>query len=115
MAGDPLHPAARAVRAARAYANMSRTQLGALVDVKPGTIGRWERGDWKDGPPRAPMLEKIARETEVYRMVEDLGAGEPDPAKRFAAVARREADRQRERLAGAKAVPPGEGATGGAS
>lgn len=62
---DASHHTARQIRAARAYANMSRLKLGRAIGVSDETIGRWERGDWKKDAPRLPMLEKIAQVTEV--------------------------------------------------
>lgn len=93
---DELHPAARAIRAARAYAGMSRMQLGQLVGVSAETIGRWERGQWREGPPRPPMLEAIARASGLLDFVAAIQAEaqEPDPARRFAAATRQEAERR---------------------
>lgn len=61
----PDDPLARHIRAARAYANMSRDQIGNAVGVDGTTVGRWERGEWKKGPPRAAMLREVARITGV--------------------------------------------------
>ena len=114
--GNPDHAAARAVRAARAYSGMSRKQLGELVGVDEVTIGRYERGEWRSGAPRLAILQAIARATELDGFLELVsGLEDPDPAKRFAAVARQEAQQQRERPTSVPEVPAGEGGGGGAS
>ncbi len=112
---DYDHPAARAVRAARAYAHMSRKQLGDEVGVVAGTIGRYERGDWREGPPRISLLEGIARATKINELVDDLLAtsAEKDPARRFAAVARQEAQRRNGHRGSGSTAPPDEDAEGG--
>lgn len=94
--GDPQHPAARAVRAARAYKGLSRSQLGQRVGVAAETIGRWERGEWREGPPRIAMLEAVARASGILELVNQMAGyeAEADPARRFAAAARREAERR---------------------
>lgn len=113
--GDPNHPTARAVRAARAYSGMSRKQLGDLLELHPGTIGRWERGEWDDEPPKKPMLEVVARVSGLLELVEAMAADlEPDPARRFAAAARREAQRRNGRPSSGPASRPDEDVGGGA-
>lgn len=62
---NPDHRIARQIRAARAYAGMSREQVGQALGVHEQTISRWERGAWKEKPPRLPMLEKIAQVTGI--------------------------------------------------
>lgn len=59
------HPLAKRLRAARAYAESSRQQVGAAIGVSDQTIGRWERGDWKTSAPNTALLEAFARATEV--------------------------------------------------
>ena len=53
------HPIAREVRVARAYAGLSRAQVGALIGVSGQTIGAWERGDFTQ-EPASGMLEALA-------------------------------------------------------
>lgn len=88
---------ASAIRAARAWSGKSRAQLGRDLGVAAGTIGRWERGDWKD-PPRGPMLAALARACDIDDLLDRLpGLLSGDPATRFAAAARGEAQQLRER------------------
>lgn len=61
MEGGHTHEVAKRIRAARAYAGISRLALGRAVELSAEQIGRYERGAWKDGPPRRPMLDGIAR------------------------------------------------------
>lgn len=94
---DRLHPVARAIRAARAWSGLSRQQLATRLGLKAGaTIGRWERGDWRDGPPRPPMLEALADITEAADLAQRVEGLLTDPAMRFAAEADREARPPRE-------------------
>lgn len=51
---------ARAIDAARAWADLSREQVGAAVGVSGETIGRWERGEWKRQPPRSALVGEVA-------------------------------------------------------
>lgn len=111
---DTDHPAARAVRAARAYSGKSRKQLADDVGVSAETIGRWERGEWRGDPPRGPMLESVARVSGILEFMQTIAGndGDVDPARRFAAAARREAERRNGRPASVREVPPGAGAEG---
>lgn len=112
---DETHPAARIVRAARANSGMSRTQLGAKVGRSAGTIGRWERGEWKsDEYPSPAMLSHIVASSGLRALVDAIEAlASEDPATRFAAVARQEAQRQRERRDATPADRHDEGVEGG--
>lgn len=94
--GSRDDPIARFVRAARAFSGSSRAQVATWVGVEAPTIGRWERGEWKKGPPRTAALEVIARRSGLLEFVDGLASatGELDPARRFAAAARREAQRR---------------------
>lgn len=95
---------------------MSRAQLGERIGMSGETIGRWERGEWRDGPPRAPMLEALVRASGLLDLLVEIQLSEEaDPATRFAAAARREAQRQRERQRGESGARTDEGAEGGAS
>lgn len=58
----PNHPLPSEIRAARAYAGMSRKQIGDALGVSAQVVGRWERGKFKR-PPASAMLEAIARAT----------------------------------------------------
>jgi transcriptional regulator with XRE-family HTH domain len=96
MPQGPTHRLAREIRAARAYANMSRIQVGAGVSLSGDTIGRYERGKF-DLPLRKPMLDAIAKVTGIPQAYLDAGFLAPDdPATRFADAARREARRRGE-------------------
>lgn len=93
--GDPDHPVARAIRAARKYAGLSREQLGEAIGVGPATIGRYERGEWEREGPRQAALEGIGRATGIHEMLDVFG--EPDSEQRFLRATRREAERHYKR------------------
>lgn len=114
MEPDATRLIARRLRAARHYAGKSRLQIGQAVGRSAEQIGRYERGDWKTDPPGKTIIEGIARETLVplWFIYEGFGI-EEDPAKRFEAKTRLEAERQRERHAPETAARPGEDATDG--
>lgn len=81
MPGDPLHPIARRVRAAREFAKLSRDGLGSLLGMSGATIGRWERGDWESEPPNVGQLQLVARHTGVpeWFMLGGFEAGHLQP------------------------------------
>lgn len=108
MAADPKHPIARAIRTARVYADMSRSQLGAAIGRSGYAIGDWERGEWK-APPPDPMLEGIIKATRLSAVLAaELFRLQEDPAKRFAATTRREAERTDERPSSEPRAPSAE-------
>lgn len=90
MAEGPEHPVAREIRAARAYAGMSREQLAIHLGVSAETIGGWERGRFTRTPAQA-MLVAIARYTRVPTSFELVTAAplKPSVAERARAAAQR--------------------------
>jgi transcriptional regulator with XRE-family HTH domain len=86
---DPDHRIASEIRAARAYAGMSRKQVGDAIGVSPWTIGNWERGEWEDQPPRIAMLEAIARACQIPDVWQAAGfLAEPDSITPLEALVR---------------------------
>lgn len=81
MKVGPDNPIARELRAARAYAGMSRQQLGAKIGISKDALGDWERGDWVREPALA-MLEAVARHTGVPTSFEYVRAAKPSVTKR---------------------------------
>lgn len=80
------------------------------------TIGRWERGEWKDGPPHPLLVAQLARESGLLELLGQIEqAEESDPATRFAVAARREAERRRGRPAPGPSTRRDAGAGGEAS
>ncbi len=106
---DSTRTIARAVRAARAYAGLSRDALGDSVELDGQTIGRYERGDWKE-PPKGITLNAIADVCGVPR--EFMRNGWPDAAELFLAAAAAEAEQSRKRGQRAGEDPPAAGAGG---
>ncbi len=99
---------AREIRAARAYADLSRDQVAEAVGLDPGTIGRYERGEWKRSPNKA-ILDGIARATGIPQHYLDAGFLAPeDPAKRAAGRAAKAARQRRSHLGLEPRTPPGE-------
>lgn len=112
MDNDPANLAGQ-IRAARAYARKSRAQIARATGYSAVQVGRWERGAWGDTPPRGPQLAAIARLCEIPPAWVEAGfLAEPDPARRFADAARREAQRRGERHASGSEAPRGAGADG---
>ena len=58
--GHPERALAKRIRAARAFAGISRRDLGKRVGLGEEQIGRYERGHWQETPRRA-IREGIAR------------------------------------------------------
>lgn len=111
MADHGTRRLAREIRAARAYADMSREQVGLATDLSAEMIGRYERGEWKR-PLKRPLLEAIARATKIPRAYLDAGFLAPDdPVTRFADAVRREASPPDAHPGSQQADPPGEDAT----
>lgn len=105
---------AKEIRAARAYADLTQDQLGALIGHDGQTVLSWEAGKWKRQPPRPAILADIARACGIPEPWIDTGFLEhTDPAKRVAAAARREAQRQAERRRESPPAHPDEDAGGG--
>ncbi len=71
-APDPARRLAKEIRAARAYAGLSRAQLADEVGVKGDTIGRYERGEWTR-PPGRLVLAAIAAKTAIPQVYLDAG------------------------------------------
>lgn len=63
---------AREIRAARAYAGMSRAELGAAIDRNEQTIGKYERGEWTRTPSQI-VLNAIAEVTGIPQSFLDAG------------------------------------------
>jgi transcriptional regulator with XRE-family HTH domain len=113
MAGDPSHPTARAVRAARIFSGRSRKQVADRLDLSEETIGRWERGDWRGDPPRTAMIEAIVRDSGLLEFIERMAqVEERDPATRFAIAARQEGRRRGARPGSGPGARPDAGAEG---
>lgn len=84
------HPLPSEIRAARAYAGMSRKQVGDALGVSAQVIGRWERGQFAR-PPAQAMLEAIARATNpptAFEFVSTVSV-RPSVAERARAAAQR--------------------------
>jgi transcriptional regulator with XRE-family HTH domain len=101
--GDKDHPVARAIRAARSYAGLSRKQVGAAIDVSAATIGRYERGEWAE-PPKQPALDAIGKVTSIHQMLDVFG--EPNGEERFERATRREVERRYKRPEPGPGEPP---------
>jgi transcriptional regulator with XRE-family HTH domain len=115
MPGDPTRRIAREIRAARAYADLSRAQLAVAVDLGAETIGRYERGHWTR-PPRSIVLRAIAEKTNIPAAYLAAGFLAPeDPASRFADATSREAQQQSGRPDTGSAGQPDEGGAGAGS
>lgn len=96
MTGDPTRRLARDIRAARAWSNRSRLEIGRHVGLSDEQIGRYERGEWID-PPKLAVVRAIAEFTQIPQAWRDAGFlayEEEDATKRFADKARREAERR---------------------
>lgn len=103
------HQIAREIRAARAYAGMSRKGLGDAIGMSPAAIGDWERGDFTR-EPKPPMLEAIAEATGVPRQFERVVRSKPSVTRRASEAANRLADTPEASL-GTDAAPGAEGAS----
>lgn len=109
----PQRRLAKEIRAARAYADLSREQLGEGIDLSADTIGRYERGEW-DKPPIAPVLKAIAETCDIPAAYLAAGFLAPEPSTRFADAARREARRRGAHPESEPEAPPDEDAGNGA-
>jgi transcriptional regulator with XRE-family HTH domain len=99
---------AREIRAARAYADLSREQVATEIGLDHGTVGRYERGEWKR-PPNKAILDGIARATGIPQHYLDAGFLAPeDPAKRATARAAKAAKQRRSHLGLEPRTPPDE-------
>lgn len=70
---------ARHIRAARAYAKLSRAQIAKACGVDSQTVGYWERGEWKQRPPAASHLRAIADLAEIPAEWRAVGFLQPEP------------------------------------
>lgn len=101
------HRLAREVRAARAYAGLSRKQVADATGLSADTIGRYERGKFKRTPTKS-VLDAIARACEIPQAYLDAGFLAP-ATKRFADRVREESQRPRERPPSGPQDPAAEG------
>lgn len=110
MPAGPDHAIAREIRAARAYARMSREGLGKELGVSDATIGDWERGDFTREPPLA-MLAAIADATGLPRQFDRVVSTTKPTVTRRAAEAADRLDDTPEASPGSDAAPGAEGAS----